>query len=143
MHVCKGHPHDPLCPVCLRSRLTAKPNTKNDNDMIIKGSDKGAVIGIDYNVIGPYIKDVDGNVLAMAGVYVEVGSTNYGMIRLTKDREAKTSLKCYQEMSNEYTRLSKDDDDIVRVHHDQDKSFEGVCEQEWRKSTASLIEVTV
>ena len=129
-HACKGHPHDPLCPACVRSRLTAKPNTKNDNDMIIKGSDKGAVIGIDY--IGPYIKDVDGNVLAMTGV--EVGSTNYGMIRLTKDREAKTSLKCYQEMSNEYKRLSKDDEDIVRVHHDQDKSFEGVCEQEWRKS---------
>ena len=44
-----------------------------------------AILGIDY--IGPYIKDVDGNVLAMTGV--EVGRTNYGMIRLTKDREAK------------------------------------------------------
>ena len=109
--------------------MTAKSNTKNDDDMIIKGSDKGAVFGIDY--IGPYIKDVDGNVLAMTGV--EVGRTNCGMIRLTKDREAKTSLKCFQEMSNEYKRLSKDEIEVVRVHHDKDKSFEGVCEQEWRK----------
>ena len=62
-HACKGHPHDPLCPACVRARMTAKSNTKNDDDMIIKGSDKGAVFGIDY--IGPYIKDVDGNVLAM------------------------------------------------------------------------------
>ena len=128
-HACKGHPHDPLCPACVRARMTAKANTKNDDDMIIKGSDKGGVLGIDY--IGPYIKDVDGNVLAMTGV--EAGKTNYGMIRLTKDREAKTSLRCFQEMRNEYKRLSKDDDDIVRVHHDQDKSFEGVCEQEWRQ----------
>ena len=44
----------------------------------------------------------DGNVLAMTGV--EVGRTNYGMIGLTKDREAKTSLKCFQEMSNEPNR---------------------------------------
>ena len=60
-HACKGHPHDPLCPACVRARLTAKANTKNDEDMIIKGSDDGAVMGIDY--IGPYIKDVDGNVM--------------------------------------------------------------------------------
>ena len=67
------------------------------------------------------------NVLAMTGV--EVGRTNYGMIRLTKDREAKTSLKCFQEMSNEYKRLSKDDIDVVRVHHDKDKSFEGASDK--------------
>ena len=65
---------------------------------------------------------------------VEVGRTNYGMIRLTKDREAKTSLKCFQGMSNEYKRLSKDEIEVVRVHHDKDKSFEGVCEQEWRRN---------
>ena len=36
-------------------------------------------------------------------------------------------------MSNEYKRLSKDDINIVRVHHDNDKSFEGVCADAWRK----------
>ena len=44
-----------------------------------------------------------------------MGRTNCGMIRLTKDREAKTSLKCFKEMSNEYKRLSKDDIEVVRV----------------------------
>ena len=29
-HACKGHPHDPLCPACVRARMTAKSNTKND-----------------------------------------------------------------------------------------------------------------
>ena len=38
-------------------------------------------MGIDY--IGPYIPDVDGNILGMTGV--EGGRTNYGMIRLSKD----------------------------------------------------------
>ena len=52
-HACKGHPHDPLCPACVRARMTSKANTKNDEDMIIKGSDDGAVMGIDY--IGPYM----------------------------------------------------------------------------------------
>ena len=118
-----------MCPACIRSRITAKHNTKNDNDDEVQGSDKGAVLGIDY--IGPYIPDVDGNILAMTGV--EAGRTNYGMVRLSKDREASTSLKLYEEMSREYKRLSKDDTDIVRVHHDNDKSFEGECAEAWRK----------
>ena len=36
-------------------------------------------------------------------------------------------------MRREYKTLSKDDADIVRVHHDNDKSFEGVCADAWRK----------
>ena len=128
-HACKGHPYDPMCPACIRSRMTAKHNTQNTDDDKVQGSDKGAVLGIDY--IGPYIPDVDGNVLAMTGV--EAGRTNYGMVRLCKDKEASTSLKLYEEMRREYKTLSKDDTDIVRVHHDNDKSFEGVCADAWRK----------
>ena len=108
-HACKGHPYDPMCPACIRSRMTAKHNTQNKDDDEVQGADKGAVLGVDY--IGPYIPDVDGNILAMTGV--EAGRTNYGMIRLSKDREASTSLKLYEEMSREYKRLSKDDTDIV------------------------------
>ena len=129
-HACKGHPYDPMCPACIRSRMTAKHNTKNDDGDSVQGSDKGAVLGIDY--IGPYIPDVDGNILAMTGV--EAGRTNYGMIRLSNNREASTSLKLYEEMSREYKSMSKDDVDIVRVHHDNDKSFEGVCSDAWRKN---------
>ena len=49
-----------------------------------------------------------------------------------RDR-ASTSLKLYEEMRREYKTLSKDNTDIVRVHHDNDKSFEGVCADAWRK----------
>ena len=87
-HACKGHPYDPMCPACIRSRMTAKHNTQNDGDDAVQGADKGGVLGIDY--IGPYIPDVDGNIMAMTGV--EAGRTNYGMVRVCKDREAATSL---------------------------------------------------
>ena len=36
--------------------MTAKHNTKNDDDDTVQGADKGGVLGIDY--IGPYIPDV-------------------------------------------------------------------------------------
>ena len=80
-------------------------------------------MGIDY--IGPYIPDVDGNILGMTGV--ESGRTNYGMVRLCKDREAKTSVANYQDMVRHYKAKSKEDIEIVRVHHDKDTSFEGEC----------------
>ena len=81
-HACKGHPYDPMCPACIRSRMTAKHNTQNTDDDKVQGSDKSAVLGIGY--IGPYIPDVDGNVLAMTGV--DAGRTNCGMVRLCKDQ---------------------------------------------------------
>ena len=70
--------------------MTAKHNTSNTEEDKVDGADKEAVFGLDY--IGPYIPDVDGNIMAMT--CVESGRTNYGMLRLTKDREASTSFKC-------------------------------------------------
>ena len=40
-HACKGHPYDPMCPACIRSRMTAKHNTQNTDNDKVQGSDKG------------------------------------------------------------------------------------------------------
>ena len=48
---------------------------------------KGYLLGVDY--IGKYTPDVDGNMYAMTGVEM---STRYGMVVLTKDCKAETSI---------------------------------------------------
>ncbi len=52
-HACKRHyPHNPKCDACLRARMMAKSNTSNDEDLIVRGSEKGFVYSMDY--VGPY-----------------------------------------------------------------------------------------
>ena len=53
----------------------AKTNTSNDDDLIVRGSEKGYIHSTDY--VGPYSPDVDGNIYGLVGV--ETGHTNYGM----------------------------------------------------------------
>ena len=125
-HACKCHyPHDPKCDACLRARILAKSNTSNDEDLIVRGSEKGYVYSMDY--VGPYSPDVDGNIYGLVGV--ETGHTNYGITSLTKDREASTSLQGFKLHRNQLRRMGCEDRDIVRLHHDCDKSFEGELKQ--------------
>ena len=60
---------------------------------MIEDSDKGFVLGID--LYGPFTPDVDGNVYALVGV--EVGHTDYGMIRLLPD---KTAAQCAEAVAS-------------------------------------------
>ena len=125
-HNCRCHiPHDKRCDACLRARMMAKSNTSNDDDLVIGGSDKGYVYSMDY--VGPYTPDVDGNIYGLVGV--ETGHTNYGITSLTKNRESSTSLQGFKVHRNKLKQLGHDDKDIVRLHHDCDKSFEGELKQ--------------
>ena len=125
-HTCKSHhPHDPKCDACMRARMMAKSNTSNEDDLVVRGSEKGYVHSMDY--VGPYSPDVDGNIYGLVGV--ETGHTNYGITSLTKDREAKTSLQGFKIHRNKLRSMGHEDKDIVRLHHDCDKSFEGDLKQ--------------
>ena len=122
-HGVRGHiPHDPDCIACKQSRLTATPATRNALDSVIEDSDKGFVLGID--LYGPFTPDVDGNVYALVGV--EVGHTNYGMVRLLPDKTAAECATAVASMRTELRTMSKDPrKDLVRLHSDDDKSFKG------------------
>ena len=102
-HGVRGHmPHDPDCLPCKMSRLTKAPATRNTPDSVIEGSDKGFVVGID--LYGPFTPDVDGHTYAMIGV--EVGHTDYGMVRLLPDRTAAGCAKAMASMRNELKIMS-------------------------------------
>ena len=66
-HNCRCHfPHDPKnCEACLRARMMAKSNTKNEDWEEIQGKDKGFVYSVDY--IGPYSPDINGNIYGFCG----------------------------------------------------------------------------
>ena len=98
-HGVRGHmPHDPSCIACKQARLTATPANRNPLDSVIEDNDKGFVLGID--LYGPFTPDVDGNVYALVGV--EVGHTDYGMIRLLPD---KTAAQCAEAVASMRTEL--------------------------------------
>ena len=96
--------------------------SRKDSGDVVSGADKGFVMGIDY--IGEYDPDVDGNKWGF--VSVEVGHTDYGVVGLSKDKEALTTLNLIKNSQNEIQDLSKDDMVLKRIHHDKDKSFESV-----------------
>ena len=78
------------------------------------------MLGLDF--VGPFEPDADDNVFALVGV--EAG-TNYGMVRLLKNKDADTTRDAVIDMRREL--LSKDKDrsrDIVRIHTDDDGSFQ-------------------
>ena len=120
-HGVRGHmPHDPNCDACQMVRLTAPPATRNPLDSEIEDSDKGFVLGID--LYGPFTPDVDGNVYAVVGV--EVGHTNYGMVRLMPDKTAVECTEAVASMRSELRTMSKDlAKGLVRVHSDDDPYF--------------------
>ncbi len=122
-HNCRCHcPHDPHnCEACLRARIMAKKDTRNQECTDIEDKDKGYVYSVDF--VGPYSPDVDGNIYGFVGV--EVAHTNYGIVTLSKNREATTSRDMLKAHRLELKTNGKDDKDIVRVHHDCDTSFEG------------------
>ena len=95
--------------------------------MVIGGSEKGYVYSMDC--VGPYSPDIDGNIHGSVGV--ETGHTNYGMTSLTKNKESNTSLQGFKIHRNKLRQIGQcqDDKDIVRLHHDCDKSFEGELKQ--------------
>ena len=102
------------------ARLTKPPGTRNPLDSAIEDSDKGFVLGVD--LYGPFTPDVNENVYAMVGV--EVGHTNYGMVRLMPDKTAVECTAAVASMRTELRTMSKDlAKDLVRVHSDNDPSF--------------------
>jgi hypothetical protein len=121
MHNVKCHlPHDPNCEICKRARMRAKNATRNSDRFDIEGSDKGNVWGLDY--CGPFPPDVDGNVYFLQGV--EVGHSNMGHVALTKSRLASDTLQGFKCMEREHHLVSQHERGTVRVHTDQDTSFE-------------------
>ena len=121
-HSCRCHlPHDPrLCDACMRARIMSKKNTSNPLDVEIQDSDKGFVYNLDF--VGPYEPDVDGNIFGLVGV--EVGHTNYGIVTLTKHKDASTTRDEFIKHRGILKNLSHEGHDVVRVHHDCDGSFE-------------------
>ena len=54
----------------------ATSNTSNEDDLVVRGSEKGYVHSMDY--VGPYSPDVDGNIYGLVGV-----ETGHTMVTLT------------------------------------------------------------
>ena len=77
-HNCRCHcPHDPYnCEACLRARLMAKKDTRNQEWTDIEDKDKGYVYSVDF--VGPYSPDVDGNIYGFVGI--EIAHINYGIV---------------------------------------------------------------
>ena len=119
-HHCRCHlPHDPkLCDACIRARLMGMKHTTHGDAHKVKGVEKGYVCNMDF--IGPYPPDIDDNVWGM--VNVECG-TNYGQVALLHDKESTTALNSFKQQRALLKR--EGGKDIVRVHHDCDKSFDG------------------
>ena len=63
---------------------------------------------MDYDIVGPYAPDVDGNIHGLVGV--ETGHTNYGITSysitsLTKNRESNTSLQGFKIHRNKLRQI--------------------------------------
>jgi hypothetical protein len=138
-HWTRGHfPHDPKCDACVRSRIAAPRSVRRGVGADVRGADEGYVLGID--LYGPFPPDVDGHTYALFGV--EVGRTDYGMVRLLHDKTSKEVCAAVKSMRGELRRLGgAAGPDLVRVHGDADQSFEGelaeylVDEQIWSTNT--------
>ena len=79
------------------------------------------MLGVDFFKFGPFASDpdhVDNNVYGMIGV--EVGHTRYGMVELTKNREAKNAKEGLLNMMRDLRHAGPDPKNIARVHTDDD-----------------------
>ena len=124
-HDVAGHmPHDPNCEACRRARMVAPPAHRTRDPRAVSDSDRGFVLGLD--LYGPFSADVGEHVYALVGV--ETGRTDYGMVRLLKDRTALACREALKSMRHELRSMSSDPKvDLVRVHADDDSSFKGEC----------------
>ena len=126
-HCRRGHcPHDPSCEVCRMSRMRRKQARARGVDDVVADAEKGYVLGIDF--FGPFDPDVDNNVYGMIGV--EVGHTRYGMVELTRDREAKHARDGLMNMMRDLKHAGPDPKDVARVHTDDDTSFKKEFQEE-------------
>lgn len=104
--------------------MTAGSATRQDQDAHVQGSEHGLVLGVD--LFGPFSQDIGGYAYAMQGV--EVGHTNYGMIRLLKDKTATETTTALQSMRRELATVQGPSGKplaLVRVHSDQGTEFSG------------------
>ena len=124
-HDVAGHmPHDPNCEACRRARMVAPPAHRTRDPRAVSDSDRGFVLGLD--LYGPFSADVGEHVYALVGV--ETGRTDYGMVRLLKDRTTLACREALKSMRHELRSMSSDPKvDLVRVHADDDSSFKGEC----------------
>lgn len=121
-----GHlPHDSTCDACRRARQTMKKNTRNDNPRDIEYANKGYVLGID--LFGPFEDDVDGNEWALIGV--EVGHSDYTMVRLLRTKSAKEVSQAVKSMKLELKTKGATNMEVVRLHSDFDPSFQSEVRQ--------------
>ena len=83
------------------------------------------VLGIDY--FGPFEPDCDGNVWGLCGV--ETAHTDLGFLELSEstvhaNKEALDSMKGVKKMVRDLTAMGPDPLPVVRLHSDQDPSFQ-------------------
>ena len=83
--------------------MTAPPATRRGDPRAIADATRGFVLGVD--LYGPFTPDVDGNVWAMVGV--EVGHTDWGMVRLMTDKDSDSCKQALMEMRAELRSQSK------------------------------------
>ena len=122
-HCRQGHmPHCANCEACIRARLTQKKALRRAPGKQVTGAEKGYVIGVDF--VGPFSPDVDNNKYGF--VTVEVGHTDYGIVQLSKNKEAATTLDMIKGGRRLLETESVDDKKVTRMHHDNDKSFDSV-----------------
>jgi hypothetical protein len=86
----------------------------------VGGAAWGWVLGIDY--FGPFDPDCDGNVWGLCGV--ETAHTDLGFLELSANKEALDSMKGVKKMVRDLTAMGPDPLPIVRLHSDQDPSFQ-------------------
>ena len=121
-HRCNGHhPYDPNCLACVMAKIRAKAMTRRGEGDVVEDADKGYVLGLD--VLGPLpCADTEGYWYVLVGV--EVGHTNYGMVRRMKDKSSVSIRDAVASMVTEVETKKEGEKTIVRVHSDRGPEFE-------------------
>ena len=118
-------PHDPNCTYCKWARFRRGAAKKTAPDHVVGGGLWGWVLGIDY--FGPFTPDNDGNVWGLIGV--ESSELDLGFVELTRDKSGPSSKVGVSKMLRDLEAMGPDPKPVVRLHSDQDSSFQAELEQ--------------
>ena len=122
-HGRRGHmPHDPSCSVCVHARFRRAAAKKMEANHKVGGAAWGWVLGLGIDYFGPFDPDCDGYVWGLCGV--ETAHTDLGFLELSANKEALDSMKGVKKMVRDLTAMGPDPLPVVRLHSDQDPSFQ-------------------
>ena len=122
-HRLGGHSrYSALCPECAQGKLRARQAFRKLSGS--RANPAGRSVALDFT--GPHPKGVSGGIWGLVGVEAE---DEWGYVGIQPDRTAASTLKSILDLE---TQLKIDSGDhnqqLVSIHHDDDKSFRGEVE---------------